>query len=355
VDSIPLGRVVEELAPQRRALQTMKPSNLRLYVTPEDYQVFAGPDWPTYENLTSGIPAELPHIQQEVEKFISMMIQTYNELTLDGTVVAEENQKRQNQTFYDKKFTNNKICRVPWETMGVNANGEVFICSSPSWVPKFVGNLSKEDNVFNILKSKTAQQIRQEILAGRYYYCNNKICIFFSKNHQSTYSSTAETIQDLEPLEFKTSPQFKINQIPKNLIFDFDYTCNFKCPSCRTEFINNNKHHIIRPINKNLVEKIKTLVIDKINTQPIEIRWCGGEPFISEPYLDLLEYIIGTGKTNIRHIIQTNGSYLKSKSDLLSKLLPVITELRISFDAATPDTYQKVRVIGVWNTLLDNV
>jgi MoaA/NifB/PqqE/SkfB family radical SAM enzyme len=103
------------------------------------------------------------------------------------------------------------------------------------------------------------------------------------------------------------------------------------------------------------VEKIKHLIIDEINTQPVEIRWCGGEPFISEVYQELFDYIIASKKHNIQHIIQTNGSYLKSKSDQIEKLLPTIKELRISFDAATAETYEKIRVNGNWDLLIDNV
>jgi sulfatase maturation enzyme AslB (radical SAM superfamily) len=112
---------------------------------------------------------------------------------------------------------------------------------------------------------------------------------------------------------------------------------------------------VIRPINNRIVEKIKHLIIDKINTQPVEIRWCGGEPFISEVYLELFDYIIDSKKHNIQHIIQTNGSYLKSKSHMIEKLLPTIKELRISFDAATAETYGKIRVNGDWDLLIDNV
>jgi MoaA/NifB/PqqE/SkfB family radical SAM enzyme len=68
-----------------------------------------------------------------------------------------------------------------------------------------------------------------------------------------------------------------------------------------------------------------------------------------------MEYILSTGKQNIRHVIQTNGSYLKAKSETLNKLLPTLNTLRISFDAATEETYKKIRVNGQWNQLLENV
>ena len=201
-----------------------------------------------------------------------------------------------------------------------------------------------------------ALKIRNEIVNNRYFYCNNQICSFFKHVPSDSYNTQPDNDhQSIVALPDRIDDQLQVTAIPSNLIFDFDYTCNFKCPSCRTELINNNKHHVIRNINNNIVDKIKTLVIDQIENQPISIRWCGGEPFISESYLDLMNYILAAGKTNIRHIIQTNGSYLQSKKDLLQRLLPSTQEVRISFDAATEATYHKIRVNGQWNLLLDNV
>jgi MoaA/NifB/PqqE/SkfB family radical SAM enzyme len=68
-----------------------------------------------------------------------------------------------------------------------------------------------------------------------------------------------------------------------------------------------------------------------------------------------MEYIIRLDKSNIQHTIQTNGSYLQKKSDLIKKLLPTLAELRVSFDAANTDTYSKIRINGQWSILLENV
>ena len=329
-------------------------SDLKKIIGIADYKVFAGPGWPSYNSLVHGFTATDPKVQQQIDNFIQMMTQTYNEIIITGDLLAEQNQQRQSQTFYDKKYSTANPCQVPWNTLGVNSNGNIYICESPSWVPKFVGNICNATNIYDILNSKTAQQIRQEILQGRYFYCNNKICRFFSKIDPVDYAHALDK-DELIPLEFVSTVDTMVTAIPRNLIFDFDYTCNFKCPSCRTELINNNKHHVIRSTNDQIVEKIKQLIIDKIEDQPVNIRWCGGEPFISDVYFELLQYISDSGKTNIRHVIQTNGSYLKSKADLLIKLLPATTELRVSFDAATEQTYNKIRINGVWDTLLANV
>lgn len=316
-----------------------------------DYKTFAGPDWPSYQDLVSGRQAGNAEIQQEVTEFVRMMTQTYHETVQPGTVLAQHNQQRQRQVFFDKQLLSTRSCDIPWNTLGVNYNGDIFICSSPSWVPMFVGNLLEVYSVYDALNSVTAQQIRQEIKANRYFYCNNEICSFFKGIDPAEYQTHPGSV---DPLTFEPASEFQVHQIPRNLIFDFDYTCNFQCASCRTHVINNNKHHMIRPINDSIVNRIQHMIIDQIQSQQVEIRWCGGEPFISEVYLNLMEYCVASGK-NIQHIIQTNGSYLQKKADLFTKLLPTLKELRVSFDAATAATYAVTRTNGQWHTLLDNV
>ncbi len=325
--------------------------DLKRIISIKDYRTFAGPDWPAYDSIVAGTRTDNVIIQQEVDEFVAMMQQTFDELSQSGDSLAQQNQQRQQQVFYDKRYTGQSTCQIPWKTLGVNANGDIFLCSSPSWIPKFPGNILEVDDIYEILNSTMAQQIRQEISAGRYYYCNNKICNFFAQINPAIYQSSPQ----LNELPLPFAHQSPVTAIPEYLIFDFDYTCNFKCPSCRTQLINNNKHHVVRPLNDRIVEKIKHLIIDHIHSQPVEIRWCGGEPFISEVYQDLFEYIIASKKLNIQHIIQTNGSYLRSKADLVQKLLPTTKELRISFDAATAETYQKIRVNGDWDLLISNV
>lgn len=326
-------------------------SNYRDYISEKDYRLMAGTSWPSYSDFINNVEVTDTKIAEELKSFIATMIEKQRNIRIgDGTILAEENQQRQQQNFF-VKTVHARSCTVPWETLGINTNGEAFICQSPSWVPKFVGNILKEDDIYNVLNSDIAKEIRREILANRYYYCNHKICGFFSTMPETQF--TLHKNQQEPTMQEFHKKLLTVNRIPTNLIFDFDYTCNFKCPSCRTELINWNNDYLRRPINNKVVEKIKNLIIDKIETQPISIRWAGGEPFISEVYLDLLEYIIATGKTNIKHIIQTNGSYLKSK--VVEQLLPNISELRISFDAGTPETYAKTRVNGNWFKLLDNV
>ena len=280
-----------------------------------------------------------------------MMTETYQAQLLHGDVLALANQQRQQQIFFDKQFTGSP-CRVPWETMGINSNGDIFICESPSWIPKFVGNILECNNIYQALNSDLAQSIRQEISQGSYTYCNHRICSFFSRVPPEQYANSGP---EKQPGIVHKSPKLLINQIPRKIILDFDYTCNFACPSCRTELINNNHHHVIAPINNRIAQKIKDLIIDQVKDELINIRWCGGEPFISRVYTDLMDYICKHKSKNFNHSIQTNGSYLQKKSQLVTDLLPTLQNVRVSFDAASADTYHQIRVNGQWDQLLENV
>jgi sulfatase maturation enzyme AslB (radical SAM superfamily) len=324
---------------------------LGIIIDPRDYRTFAGPDWPSYQRLVAGDCGNTAPIQAEVRDFIKMMQETYQARLLPGDVLAQANQQRQKQVFFDKQY-HGSHCDVPWNTLGVNNNGDVFICQSPSWIPKFVGNILDCDDIYDILNSDLALSIRQEILQGNYTYCNHKLCGFFGQISPDLYATQGP---EKQPDKINPSLDTYLDQIPKNIILDFDYTCNFICPSCRTELINNNNDHVVAPINDRIAQKIKDLIIDRITTESVTIRWCGGEPFISRVYTDLMQYICSNKPNNVRHILQTNGSYLKKKSDLVLALLPAMENIRVSFDAACAQTYQRVRVNGQWDQLLENV
>lgn len=260
-------------------------------------------------------------------------------------------QKNNNQVFFNKQVNTDYHCRIPWINLIINRSGEAYLCVSPAWLPISIGSILDYDNIFDLLNSDVALSIRTSILEGKYTYCNHRLCNqFFSNFDLSLIKSSLASdflVRDNYPSEAY------VYTLPKQIVFDFDSTCNFQCPSCRTELINYNTGPE-SVINQKIIDKIKKLIIDNITDPTTTIRWAGGEPFISRAYLELWEYIVNTGNTSINNIIQTNGSYLKKKKDLIVTFIPYIRDFRISFDAGTKSTYEKIRVNGNWETLLEN-
>jgi hypothetical protein len=135
-------------------------------------------------------------------------------------VLSQSNQQRQKQIFFHKQY-HGPHCDVPWNTMGINSNGDVFICRSPSWIPKFVGNILECNDIYEILNSDLALSIRQEILQGNYTYCNHKLCGFFGQISPDLYSTQGP---EKQPDQINKSLNIYLDKIPKNIILDYDYT-----------------------------------------------------------------------------------------------------------------------------------
>jgi molybdenum cofactor biosynthesis enzyme MoaA len=273
-------------------------------------------------------------------------------------IVDYHQRKNNNQIIFDKQAKKLSMCQNPWNKLVINQFGAAYICSSPAWLPKSIGSLLDYDDFFSLLNSYEAREIRSEVALKRYGYCNHKICGHFWGPVMISADSiieppSAETFEFLTEEEFTTNSS--VDKLPSEICFDFDYTCNFKCPSCRTEMINHNQGPMVET-NKKIVSKIKHVILDRYidSKKSLTIRWAGGEPFISHAYLDIWQYIVDKNITGINNIIQTNGSYFKKRSGLLEKFLPHIRILRVSFDAGTAETYSKIRINGEWETLIDN-
>ena len=269
-------------------------------------------------------------------------------------IVDYHQRKNNNHTLYDKQVTDLPKCMFPWQKLVINQYGAAYNCLSPAWLPKSIGSLLDYDNFYELLNTHEARAIRSEIDLNRYSYCNSKICLHLSGTTANGKFNTIPINTILLKEEQFTDTSI-VTELPNEICFDFDYTCNFKCPSCRTDMINHNQGPMAE-INQLLVNKIKHVILDRyIDSQtPLTIRWAGGEPFVSHAYLELWQYIVDKQATTITNIIQTNGSYLHRRAELLEKFLPYVQQLRISFDAGTEVTYNKTRVNGDWNILVSN-
>jgi wyosine [tRNA(Phe)-imidazoG37] synthetase (radical SAM superfamily) len=76
-----------------------------------------------------------------------------------------------------------------------------------------------------------------------------------------------------------------------------------------------------------------------------------GEPFASPIYTNFLK---SQFNENVSYEIRSNGTLIKRHINDLS-ILPNLKIIKLSIDAATAPTYERVRRPAKWNTLLDNI
>ena len=213
--------------------------NLIPILSESEYQNIRSDNWPEYSQVMDGIKASNEIDQQAINQAFDQGLERYLEQNRNDEI-AEGNRHSQRQVFFDKHVVGNRHCRRPWQTLGVNSFGDVFICISPAWIPKFAGNILASNDIFNILNSSKARAIRNEIMNNRYYFCNFNLCGYTRNLTSDQFSKAATSYEDLQPLTFINQPDtVTLTEIPRDIIFDFDHTCNYKCPSCRSELINN--------------------------------------------------------------------------------------------------------------------
>lgn len=239
----------------------------------------------------------------------------------------------------DKK---NYLCTKPFKELQLFTTQNYICC--PGWLNTPIGN---EGTIKEIFFSETANDIRDSIIDGSYQYCNETHCPSLSelkidKVHDWFIPKTKKNIEFL-----------KNTTSPKEINFNFDESCNFKCPSCRKDFIN------YKEDKKETVDR-KLKEIDEELSENIEKMYISGnsDPFFSGSFRKFLLNFDNKKFPNLDNIhIHTNGSLWNEKLwNKLNKVNPFIKTCEISIDAGTKETYEnKTRLGGNWDILMNNL
>ena len=233
---------------------------------------------------------------------------------------------RHQYSLYDRKgklgVTTNK-CNFPHKAVAIDGFGNCMVCECDGWLPISVCNIMEVDRLDQIWQTPRAKTIQGTVDQGKFTWCSVNRCGILKGN------------------KIRETHYVSIN---------IDESCNLACPSCRkTKVYRTNGDDF--DARRNLV----MLLLDLINKfdLPIEIMMSGnGDPFASLIYRPLLLGMEPKENVNIRFL--TNGLLLKKLMPKM-KVKESIRHLDISIDAGDRDTYEKVRLGGKWETLIENL
>ena len=253
-----------------------------------------------------------------------------------------------------------------------NVNGDVYPCC-PGWLKDDTnpagydfGNLytDKWEDIWN---GEKAQEFRKSILDGSFKYCNENLCPHLQNVHSKPNVGSIEgapavrKMKDIELL-YKEKGEYhrdiienqltKLKLAPDVMKMDYDRSCNLSCPSCRIE--------LITPRGKEfeLIEKIQNSVIKVIQEGTRKLYITGtGDPFGSAT---LRKFLLNFKKKDFPSVktirLHTNGvKWTKEIWNKMSDLHGLVTDAEVSIDAATKNTYGKVRRGGDWDQLMKNL
>jgi len=124
---------------------------------------------------------------------------------------------------------------------------------------------------------------------------------------------------------------------------DTNDACNLRCVMCY--FSDPNRKPMARPMSIEMFESIAEQVFPRSRYLYLS---CGAEPFVTTYFDKLLDI---TGPYQVPFISYcTNGLLMKDKF-IEATLRNRVSEVIVSVDGGTKETYEKIRVGGSWHTL----
>ncbi len=228
----------------------------------------------------------------------------------------------------DKDLGIHKVCSRPFDTLLIDKQGSCYACECTSWLPQSIGNLQIKP-LDEILQSHMRTHLQESVSDGTYRYCNEHQCPFVKARF----------------------PHSKESEEIKHLRLAIDDSCNLRCPSCRVGMI----FH-----KEGSAYKLGVRLADSINEwlynyrRPIKVHiGSDGDPFASHVYRHFMEQT--PERDNIKYSILTNGLMFKEFHARVPYVISNLQELGVSIDGASRDTYERLRLGGRWEKILEGL
>ena len=246
-----------------------------------------------------------------------------------------------------KKF----ICKHPWSHFEINnPNGDVTMCCNNNTV---LGNVNSNE-VSEIWNGKKFQAVRSRMInEGAYSMCPHTCPVLQGgKTYENLdwYRELSEDSEqrlnaELNELEFKRK-SIILDSLPRWFRFTYSYACNLDCYHCYQR-----EDATLRiKLPKRFMEDVPKYAKVAQMVYPF-----GGEPFYFSPVVEFLESHNSNLET--RFFFITNGTLLSDRVySVLERL--TISCMAVSLDAASEDTFDKLRVRGrraSWSKVLENL
>ncbi|MBW4620686.1 MAG: radical SAM protein [Cyanosarcina radialis HA8281-LM2] len=235
------------------------------------------------------------------------------------------------------------FCTLPFTHLNTNATGDVRVCC---YVERPIGNFHDSD-FDSIWHSEFASELRESIFDQTFRFCNKEFCSIAAKGDPNALEDAASK-QEIESLRDRYSGRPR----PELLSLQHDDSCNLSCPQCRSGLIyaDAERQQTLKDIQD---EWLKSPIFR--SAQRILLSG-NGDPFASRVYSDFLHKIKKADFPDLEITILTNGLLLnQARWDSLANAHYAIRHILISVDAASAETYSKVRRGGDFAKLIENL
>ncbi len=134
---------------------------------------------------------------------------------------------------------------------------------------------------------------------------------------------------------------------PPILMVEPTNICNLKCPMCPS-----GNGDMARPRGQLKFEDFKSLM-DEVGAHIYQVQfWNQGEPFINKSFLDFVDY---ANKKGVMTQTSTNGHFIRSDEMAEKVVASGLDQIIFSMDGTNQETYEKYRVGGNFNLVIETL
>ena len=246
------------------------------------------------------------------------------------------------------------VCHAPFVNLNFEQNGNVRACC---YNTKDILGTWPAQSIQEIWRGEKAVTLRNHIrvndLGGGCTECGNMIIAGNNQGVRAKYfDEFAGNNVDSRIHYFRNKLTGHINY-PRVMEFELSNECNLECVMCNGYFsssIRKNREKLppsVSPYNDRFVDEL-----DHFIPHLTDAKFLGGEPFMIDIYLKIWERILKINP-KVRIHITTNGTFLNSR---IKKLLEGLTAgIILSIDSVNKETYQKIRVNGNYEKVMENL
>ena len=249
----------------------------------------------------------------------------------------------------DDGYLKARTCHMPFERIDIQENGNCAVCCA-QWMPRFsTGNvLSDGVSALDVFRNDRSAAARQSMLDGSFKFCDLVKCPVFANEALPTKEAALVFGENTRNGVQRGAVK---HEYPSYVLLAFDQSCNLSCPSCRSHVITEKmdmqtrKEELIGTSIAPLLRQARVLHINP-----------AGEIFVSRPLRRLLSKLNPTDYPDLKLNIISNGMLLNQREwDKFPGIHGMIDSIRISTDAATKPTFEKLRRGGRWEIFYENL
>ena len=235
------------------------------------------------------------------------------------------------RTIFDRSYYDLE-CKTMLNHLEVLRNGNTRCCCTTFVKPDLDNILDK--NIHELWHSNIHKVMCLSTENHTYSFCDKKMCPLFVNKRQE--DSVAENNYEKE------------SNFPKVLALGYDATCNLACITCRKDIYHHNEKD--KQLAKKITEVVNREYLDHCD---FLILAGNGEAFLSPEYRAVYE----SDNCNPQYIrLLCNGTLFNETNwNGLTKNKNSEIMLTVSIDAATKETYEKIRRFGNFDILKKNM